>query len=174
MINITYNPTGAIENDQQAEDLILQLQELEEERERLKDVCRKQIELYQQKMEDIDLRFDKEKEYPLIMLGEYARAKANKVTKTKKSYALPSGTLVWKKHNPEFKRDEKVLLAWAEQNANKFVRTVTSKKLDWAGMKDHVVFDLEQGMIGLVTEDGEYLEPDGLEVVEREDTFEIE
>lgn len=170
---IKYNPTGTIETDQEAEELILQIREHEVERKRLKDVCQKQIDKYMDKMAEIDATFDEESKIPLIMLGEFSKAKANKITKTQKSYALPSGTLMWKKRNPEYKRNESSLIKWAEIYVKKYVKVVSTKKLDWAGMKKDVVLDDDNKLLGILTEDGELVEPDGLEVIPVEDTFEI-
>lgn len=175
MKSITYNPTGAIQSDQEAEELILQLQEHEAERNRLLDVCQKQIDKYREQMEYINQSFDKEKEYPLIMLGEYARAKANKITKTKKSYALPSGTLVWKRQLPLYKRNDKKLLEWAEAHAKEYVKETVNYKVEWNKLKRKVMVDEDTGeLIGYITNDGEILRPDGLEVIPREDMFDIE
>lgn len=169
-----YNPYGSIQNDQEAEDLILQMKEHMAERERLKDVCKDQIRKYQDKIADIDEQFTREASYPLIMLKNYAIEKANKITKTKKSYALPSGVLVIKHQAPEYKRDEKSLFAWVKENAKRFIKSKVVESTDWESMKKEIIWDEDGVMLGVPTDDGELLPVDGLEVVERDDVFLIE
>ena len=101
------------------------------------------------------------------MLAEYFAGVPHKKTKTQESYALPGGKLVMKTQNPEYKRDDATVIAWAK--ANGFEQYVKTKEvLDWAGLK--AVTEAFNGQ--LVTEDGEIVP--GVEVVERPEKFIVE
>ena len=173
-MGFTYNQLGVIQNDQEAEDLILQMKKHEAERARLRAVCEAQIKKYQERISEIEAEFDSEAEYPYIMLGNYAKARANKITKTKASYALPSGTLAWKKQNPEYKRDEKSMLEWVKEHAKRFVKVTEVWKTDWEAMKKQLIYDEDGSLLGAPADDGEILPVPGLEVIERPDVFSIE
>lgn len=91
----------------------------------------------------------------------------HKKTKTQESYTHPLGKLMLKKQNPEFKRDDKTVIDWLEQNDGaQYVKI--KKELDWSALKADVT------VLGssIVTADGETVP--GVVVIEREDKFCIE
>lgn len=91
----------------------------------------------------------------------------HKETKTQESYTHPLGKLVLKKQAPEFKRDDKTVIAWLkDNNGGGYVKTV--ENLDWASLKKDVT------VMGnsVVNSDGEIIP--GVEVVEREPKFTVE
>lgn len=101
------------------------------------------------------------------MLADYFATVPHKRTKTQESYTLPGGKLVLKKQNPEYKRDDAKVIAWAKANGfGQYVKT--KEELDWAGLK--AVTEAFNGT--LVTEDGEVVP--GIEVVDREEKFVVE
>lgn len=91
----------------------------------------------------------------------------HKETKTQESYTHPEGKLVLKKQAPEFKRDDKTVIAWLkDNNGGGYVKTV--ENLDWASLKKDTTV-----MGGnIVTSDGEIIP--GVEVIEREPKFTVE
>lgn len=101
------------------------------------------------------------------MLAEYFATVPHKKTKTQETYKLPGGKLVLKTQNPEYKRDDKTVIAWVKANGlGQYVKT--SEALDWAGLKDATA--VFEGHV--VTEDGEVIP--GIEIVDREAKFTVE
>ena len=100
-------------------------------------------------------------------LYAYFMTKEHQKTKTQEYVKLPLGKLVLKKQAPEFKRDEKTVIAWLkENNGAQYVKTVES--LDWATLK------ADTTVLGdaIVNTDGELIP--GVTVVEREPKFTVE
>lgn len=127
------------------------------------------IEWYKAKINEITEQTESETAYLEGMLSGYFRMteQAHKRTKTQETYSLPSGKLILKKQNPEYKRDEKTVIEWLKENKlPQFVKVTES--LDWAALK------AATGTIGgnVVTEDGEIIP--GIEVTEREEKFIVE
>ena len=97
----------------------------------------------------------------------YFKSKPHQKTKTQEYVKLPGGKLMLKTQNPEYKRDDKAVIAWLkENNGVQFIKT--KEELDWAGLK------ATTGVVGntVVNEDGEIIP--GIEVVEREAKFIVE
>lgn len=93
--------------------------------------------------------------------------KPHQKTKTQEYVKLSCGKLVLKTQNPEYKRDDKTVIAWLkENNGGQYVKV--EEKLDWAGLK------AATGVIDgrIVTGDGEFIP--GVEVIEREPKFTVE
>lgn len=90
-----------------------------------------------------------------------------KKTKTQKIYKLPSGTLRLKQQQPEFKRNDEKLLQWVKANKPRLVKIKES--VDWASLKELIAI-YKESAIDIQT--GEVI--DGIEVVDREDKFEVE
>ena len=101
------------------------------------------------------------------MLAEYFQTVKHKKTKTQETYSLKNGKLVLKTQNPEYKRDEKAVIAWLkDHDGAQFIKT--KEELDWAGLKEH-----SAALDGkLFSEDGE--EIPGVEVISREAKFIVE
>lgn len=127
------------------------------------------IAWYNDKIREITEQTESETAYLEGMLSGYFHMteQAHKRTKTTESYSLPSGKLMLKKQNPEYKRDDKAVIAWLKDNKlPQYVKVTES--LDWAALK------AATGTIGgkVVTEDGEIIP--GIEVTEREEKFVVE
>ena len=91
----------------------------------------------------------------------------HKKTATQESYQHPLGKLVLKKQAPEYKRDDKKVIAWLKDNKfDSYVKV--EETLDWVALKKVVTI---MGA-NIVNEDGEIIP--GVEVVEREDKFTVE
>ena len=101
------------------------------------------------------------------MLAEYFATVPHKKTKTQESYSLKNGKLILKTQNPEFKRDDKTVIAWLkEHDGAEFIKT--KEELAWADLKAR-----SAALNGkLFSEDGE--EIPGVEVIEREPKFIVE
>ena len=100
-------------------------------------------------------------------LYAFFMSKPHQKTKTQEYVKLSCGKLVLKTQNPEYKRDDKTVIAWLKENqGGKFVKV--EEKLDWAGLK------AATGVIDgrIATSDGEFVP--GVEVVEREPKFTVE
>jgi phage host-nuclease inhibitor protein Gam len=125
------------------------------------------VEWYQQKIREITEQTDFATENLETMLAAYFETVPHKKTKTQETYSLPGGKLILKTQNPEYKRDDKTVIAWLKANGqDQFVKV--EEKLDWAGLKAATA--AFEGQI--MTEDGEIIP--GVEVVEREPKFVVE
>ena len=127
----------------------------------------KWVEWYKAKIKEITEQTDFDTMNLERMLADYFATVPHKVTKTQETYKLPSGKLVLKTQNPEYKRDDKTVIEWVKANGMpQFVKT--KEELDWSGLKDATaVFDGH-----VVTEDGEIIP--GIDVVNREAKFIVE
>ena len=159
----------SIDNDNQAEELLLEISEAQEEKGRLIDICNAQIDKYMQKIEQYKMELANETHDGIIMLSEYCRKNANHKTQTLASYKLPSGKLQWKSYDKKVVVDDDKLLAWIYKNASDYV--LIKSKPNWEILKnslkavgDHYEY---------VNPDGEIIPVDGVTLVEQPDTFDI-
>lgn len=90
-------------------------------------------------------------------------------------YTLPAGIVRIKDREPEFKRDEKALAGFLEQNDYaEFVSTVEVKKPDWAAFKKRLSTDLLEIKNGKLVDKVTGQVVEGVEVIERGAKCEIE
>ena len=125
------------------------------------------VKWYEDKIAEIKAQTDFNTMNLERMLADYFATLPHKKTKTQESYPLKDGKLILKTQNPEYKRDDKAVIAWLkENNGVQFIKT--KEELDWAGLK------ATTGVVGntVVNEDGEIIP--GIEVVEREAKFIVE
>lgn len=93
-------------------------------------------------------------------LRDYAEMVPMKETKTQKSYPVPGGKLVIKKATTKIEHDDqKIMEDLKRQGRTEYIKTVTTEKLDWAGLKKDYL------------ENGEVV--DGITVVDVPETFEV-
>lgn len=92
----------------------------------------------------------------------------HKKTKTQESYQHPLGKLVLKNQAPEFKRDDKAVIAWLKKSPDTIRYIKTKEELDWSSLKADTTVLGNQ----IVNADGEIIP--GVEVVEREPKFAVE
>lgn len=93
-------------------------------------------------------------------LREYAEEVPMKETKTMRSYAIPGGRMIFKKATTKLEHDdEKIMADLKKQGRTEYIKTVTTEKLDWAGLKKDYL------------ENGEAV--DGITTVEVPETFEV-
>ena len=160
-----------IDTDAKAEWALAKIRAARSERDRM-------IEWYKAKINEITEQTEAETAYLEGMLSGYFRMteQAHKRTKTQETYSLPSGKLILKKQNPEYKRDDKKAVAWLKENGfPQFVKI--KEELDWSSLKDASEAVNGQIVCGeKITEDGEIIPliVDGINVVEREEKFVVE
>jgi phage host-nuclease inhibitor protein Gam len=167
-----YIPFQTISNDIEAEELIGRIAEAQAEHDRLVDVCKAQIEKYQNKIADYDQMHEDDIKYARIMLGEYCRLHATKTTKTTQTYKLPSGTLKWLHKAPSVVRDDSKLLDWIKSYCPQLVRVQTKETPAWDELKKEL--SVVDNHYEYVDGNGEIVPVDGVELVAREDEFVIE
>lgn len=113
----------AVTDDAQAEWAALRILHEERECERIIRTARATIARYERLIEDTMAKSRAQAAYLSSCLEAYFDTVPHKATKTQETYRLASTTLKRKKQNPEFKRDEKALLAWAKATDDEYVRT---------------------------------------------------
>lgn len=160
-----------IENDEKADWWIeVHEEELSEVR-RLKEQLDSKIDFYMGKLEKVQEEENYIIEKRNSKLAEYFETidfKDMKETKTQKKYRLPSGDLVLKIKGPQFKRNNKRLSKWLEDNQmDEYVETKKSPK--WGDLKE--VTKVTNGQV-VVEGTGEIVE--GVEAIERAPEFKVE
>lgn len=151
-----------IDTDTKAEWAMGKIREIRQNRDRMIDWYKAQIDAVTKETDFQTMNLER-------MLNDYflMTEAAHKRTKTTESYSLPSGKLILRKQNPEYKRDDARVLEWMK--ANDYPQYIKVKEeLDWAGLKANGA--VLNGK--LYTEEGE--EVPGVEVVERDPKFVVE
>ncbi len=100
------------------------------------------------------------------MLRAYFDAVPHKQTATQENYRLPSGKLVLKDQEPDYKRDDKLIIEFLKKNGGKYIRT--KEEVDWSSLKKTLLVAGETA----ATEDGKVIP--GIKVTARPKTFTIE
>lgn len=153
-----------ITDDLGAEQALVNLKNFKEEKERLIDLCNKQIEVYKEKIEmyqaDIE---DVERELKQVLKNYMATVEA-KETKTQFSYQLPSGKLIFKKEKNDFVKCDETLLNTVDE---KYIKI--KKSIDWAELKK--TLEVSNG-VAINKETGEIVE--GVNVVEVAGEFKLQ
>ena len=160
MTEAVAHETFVIDTDAKADWALQKIKEAREDRDTW-------VAWYQQKIKEITEQTDFDTMNLERMLAEYFQTVPHKKTKTQESYALRGGKLILKTQNPEYKRDDKTVIAWLKANGfEQFVKV--KEELDWAGLKATTA--VLNGK--LFSEDGE--EIPGVEVTEREAKFTVD
>lgn len=149
-----------IEDDQVAEWAMGKIREAKEEKAKWK-------KFYDERYEAIERECDFTIANMESMLQRYFESVPHKVTKTQENYALPSGKLVIKRQEPEYRRTDADVIQWLKENGGeKFI--VTKETLNWAEMKRNIT------VIGSTVADADGQVIPCIEVVERPDIFKVE
>ena len=135
------------------------------ERDRLVSLVQEKIEQLEEKRKLYIVNFEENTSYLRSKLMEYFSTVKTQDTKTMKKYKLVSGTLILKKQQPMYERDEAKLLTWAEQTVPELVKV--KKEVSWADLKKQADVSGDKLLL-----DGEIIP--GVTVVEREDVFEVQ
>jgi phage host-nuclease inhibitor protein Gam len=135
------------------------------ERDRLLSLVDEKIGQLEEKRKLYIVNFEDNTSYLRGKLMEYFQTVKTQDTKTMKKYKLVSGTLVLKRQQPLYERDETALLTWAEQTIPELVKV--KKEVSWADLKKQADVSGDKLLL-----DGEIIP--GVTVVEREDVFEVQ
>ena len=159
-----------VDNDMKAEWCLSKIRHIRADQKKQKDELERQMQFYRDQMEIIDKQADSDVQFFESMLVPYFADRMDggytKSTKTKTTYKLPTGTLVLKKQQPVYERNNAELLPWLKANRPDLVKVEESP--NWAELKKSIQINGE----GVVTKDGEVVP--GVKVTEQEDTFEVE
>ena len=163
-------PDGWVcDSDSKAEWCLEKIREARADRDRMVAWYKKAIETVEKQTDFNTMNLEK-------MLFEYFQTVPHRKTKTQESYSFPGGKLYLKKQNPEYKRDEKTVIAWLKENGGEqFVKI--KEELDWSALKDASSVVNGQLVTGeTVNEDGEIIPivVHGVEIIEREAKFVVE
>ena len=158
-----------IKNDNDAEFIIEKCNEDLTEINRFKSSLENKIKKLQEKLKKLEdeekYAIERRNSY-LIEYFETIPDEFKKKTKTQEKYRLPSGEIVKKYPNPEFKRDNEKLLKWIKTNHLDLVEVKESPK--WGELKKFT--KLIGGQVVFVGT-GEIVE--GVEVIERPPVMEF-
>jgi DNA gyrase/topoisomerase IV subunit A len=155
----------------QADNLIIEIKELQADKERFTEVAKKKCENIMAELENRSSKIDNEIEFKKAQLRAYFMTVERKSTKTQETYSMFSGKLVMKKPTVKIKHDDKKILEWAEHNASKYVDQTVINKLNWRELKEILV--ISNGMI-INKATNEVLEGvEGLSIEEVGEQFEI-
>lgn len=149
-----------IDNDQKAEWALKKIREAREDQAKWK-------AFYKAQMAKVDDETDANVAGLEAMLREYFETVPHKATKTQESYQLPTGKLVIKKQEPEYERNDTVVINWLKLTGNKQYIKI-KEELDWQGLKKISSVVGEE----IATEDGEIIP--GVKVIERPEIFKVE
>lgn len=159
-----------ITNDHQADWALEKIAAIDADYRRKEMVVQNKIADLQQWLAREKAQAEQQRSFFEVKLKEYFDSLPTSIvkqTKTQKVYKLPSGTLRLKQQQPEYIRNDELLLQWAKANKPRFVRIKES--VDWAGLKELVGV---AGNKAIDMQTGEVI--DGVEVVEREAKFVVE
>lgn len=152
-----------VDSDRKADWCLRQIKEKQEELERW-------TEHYKTLAQQITDKINDDIAYFTGLLQEYMTQQIDgnftKQTKTQISYSLPTGKLILKHQEPEYKPNDAVLVPWLKENRPEFVKVKESA--DWSGLKKTLVLNGTD----MITEDGEIVP--GIAVTPRPDIFKAE
>lgn len=137
------------------------------ERDRLISLAKEEIKMLESSIEQIESRCDNDTAYLENALAQYFNKVDHKVTKTKESYKLLSGSLVLKKGTVKTEYDDTELVDWLKKNGHKDLVTVTEKP-KWGEFKKTLNITPD----GVFTEDGEIIEV--ISTQQQADEFKVE
>lgn len=155
-----------IDNDRKADWAIRKIKTERAERDRLVALADEQIRELMEKKRELTERCETRTAHLGMLLRLYFDTVETTATKTQETYKLLSGRLVLKRQQPEFVRDEAVLVDWAKTNTPDLVQVKES--VAWGELKKMVAVDGDKVVIA---ETGEVVP--GVTAQPREDVFEV-
>lgn len=159
------NPFSTIKDDIDAEKAACEIREIKQEADRLSSICKAQIDFYTARMTQIQDKADREVETISRKLEDYFDTVPQKRTKTQATYQLPSATLKLKQQQPEYKRNDAILM-------EAFPDFVQQKPFfQWAEFKK--TLRIEDGE-AICSDTGEIVPTAALEVIARDPIFTVE
>lgn len=165
------NPQFRIDNKEMAIWALRKLAKIERSRNEARAAAKAEIERMQAWLADEEKKADQERGFFEFHLEDYHRRLFAENPK-EKTIKLPHGELQLRAQQPEFQKDEAVLLTWAKENRKEFVVTPPppEPKLDWAELKKSLIVEVEKGQ-AFDPETGELIP--GLTVIKRPEKFNI-
>jgi len=157
-------------NDTGADNLILDIQSLKEDKERFTIIANQQIKVITDKLEAKNKTIDDGIEFNKSQLRAFFLTVDKKSTKTQESYSLLSGKLVMKKETIKFKHDDEQILRYCNSFAKQYVKSTVKESLNWSELKGNIL--IHNGMI-VDAETGEIIDIDGLSLEKVEPRFDI-
>ena len=159
-----------IKNDNDAEYLIDAVNEDLVEINRYEMALVNKIDALKEKLDKVrnekQFKIEKRNGY-LLQYFETIPEELKKKTKTMEKYRLPSGEIVKKYQNPDYKRDETKLVNWIKSNKlNDYVETVEKPK--WGELKK---LTITKGSQVILQDTGEIIE--GVEAIEKPPVIEF-
>jgi phage host-nuclease inhibitor protein Gam len=142
------------------------LAKIRREMEENQSIAEKEIERIKAWLEDVNGSLQKDAEFFESLLQAYHRKVLEENPKSK-TIKLPHGTLKARIQEPDYIRDEEMLLAWAKENRPEAVKVKES--VDWSSLKKTIV-STANGVA--IDENGQVVE--GVTVVERGIKFSVE
>lgn len=155
-----------ITDDKKADWAIEKVFEAEAERDRLIELANEKIKELTERKTKIAEACAAETSYLKYLLRMYFEGVETTTTKTQETYKLLSGKLVLKRQQPEFVRDDKVMVEWAKSSAPNYIKVIES--VNWADLKKSTLVD---GNTVIYTETGEVVP--GVVAKPRDDVFEV-
>ena len=156
-----------IDNDSKADWAVEIILEAEAERDRLIELANAKIKaINDQKAQFTDKCANNTSYLRMLLRNYFESVKPSTSTKTQETYKLVSGKLVLKRQAPEFVRDDKVMVEWAESSAPDYIKV--KKEINWADLKKATTLD---GETVVYAETGEVVP--GVVAKAREDVFEV-
>ena len=163
------NPYDDVQDDIQAEQCLQEIRRINDESQRLLNVCKAQIDFYTARAKQIEEERDRKKADINGKLSIYFQGVPHRSTKTQETYKLASGVLKLKKPSPEYKHNDSLL-------AEAFPEFVEQKPVfRWGEFKKTLDVVHEGHDTLIVHKDTGETVPSGLvEIVEREPEFVVE
>jgi len=84
----------------------------------------------------------------------------------RKSFTAPSGTVGFRKQEPEFEKDDEALVKWLKESEKRDLVKV-KESVDWASLKKRLVDVMDDGTC--VTQDGELIPAEAIKAIPRPD-----
>lgn len=164
IVNVDEENRFRVTDDKSAEWCLQKIREARQEAEKWKEHYRLQMEKVQKEAENTVAYFEG-------LLSEYFDTVPHKETKTQQSYTLPSGKLVRKQQQPEYIKDDAVLVPWLKENFRlELVKVEVKEKADWAALKKQI--SITPDGTSVMDENGEIIP--GVTVSNRPDKFMVE
>lgn len=161
-------PAWRITDDGCADWAVRKIAEEKAELDRIKALAESQIAKIEEKVAAAERRYENGTRFFTGKLAEYFETVPHKTTKTKHSYRLLSGTLAKKLGGVSMKQDDEKLLAFLKSSGNDDM-IQTTEKPKWGEFKKGL--EIIGGSV-IMKETGEIVE--GVEVIEKPDTFTVE
>ena len=157
-----------IDTDEKAEWALKKIKEAKVERDRLTSLALLEKERLDRQIEGFEEQYQRDTEWLTYSLEQYFNTVYHKCTATQEKYQPLSGSLIRKKQQPKYTRDDSVMMGWLKQNhMDDFVKTKES--VDWENLKK--ITTISEGKV-MLADTGEVIE--GVEVEAVPDKFMVQ